>query len=259
MVKTERTIRQISARSGLGLKFISKDMFLTDVIKYLESALDDSYVLKGGTAISRAGYLSNPRFSKDIDLDHYGENDQHKTADQLFDMLKDLDNFSIKKPRFQGVSIRCDAYFENHFGEKDRIRVETTSLEGNPPNEEKASKTLLQSPFCLGKASLIRTYSKEILFVQKIDALSGRMDGKDIFDLVGMWSQGISPEKLTNIEDKSADEIVDRALINLKKMKSDINSIGNSANHFIPRRERPNWKIMAAELETILKDLRAQP
>ncbi len=253
----QRKIRQISAGTGLGLKFISKDMFLTDTIKYMESALDDSYVLKGGTAIARAGYLYNPRFSEDIDLDHYGEKDEKTTAKKLYDTLKQLDNYTIKKPRFQGASIRCDAYFENHFGEKDKLRIETTSLKDSPPNEEYAPRTLLQSPFTLGKASLLKTYSKEMLFIQKIGALSGRMDGKDVFDLVGMWRSGISMEELRILlEDR--DCIIDDALINLNRMKSDINVIGNATDHFIPRKSRPNWKIMVADLETILKEIRVR-
>ena len=250
----QREIRQISAGTGLGLKFISKDMFLTDTIKYMEGALDDSYVLKGGTAIARADYLYNPRFSEDIDLDHYGEKDEKTTAKKLFDVLKQLDNFTIKKPRFQGASIRCDAYFENHFGEKDKLRIETTSLKDSPPNEDYTPKTMLQSPFTLGKASLLKTYSKEMLFLQKIGALSGRRDGKDVFDLVGMWRKGISKEKLRKfLEDR--DDIIGDALINLNMMKTDMNIIGNATNHFIPRKERPNWKIMVADLETILKEI----
>ncbi len=252
----QRAIRRISAGTGLGLKFISKDMFLTEVIKYMEGALDDSFVLKGGTAIARAGYLSNPRFSEDIDLDHYGEKDERTTAAKLFGILKELDDYTVKKPRFQGTSIRCDAYFENHFGEKDRIRVETTSLEDSAPDGGHAPKTLLQSPFTLGKASLLKTYSQEMLFIQKIHALSGRTDGKDVFDLVGMWRKGISIERLKDCtDDKWLDGIIHGALNNLNRMKPDINRIGNSANHFIPRRERPNWKIIVADLETILKDI----
>lgn len=252
----QRAIRQISAATGLGLKFISKDMFLTDVIKYMEDSLDDSYVLKGGTAIARADYLSNPRFSEDIDLDHYGEKDERTTAAILFDTLQGLDDYTIKRPRFQGTSIRCDAYFENHFGEKDRIRIETTSLEDNAPDGVYAPKTLLQSPFTSGKASLLKTYSPEMLFIQKIGALSGRTDGKDVFDLVGMWRKGISTERLMTFTDsKRLGGIIREALNNLDRMKPDIKRIGNSTNHFIPRRERPDWKMMIADLETILKDI----
>lgn len=258
----QRRIRRISAQTGLGLKFISKDITLSSLLKFLESVLDDKYVLKGGTAIFRAGYLSSPRFSEDVDMDCFTGEGLREAGKQLHTMLKGLEGFSVKVPRLQRDCLRCDAYFNNHFGEKDRIRIEAFPRKGDVPGDEEAAKTLLQSPFTSGEASLLKTYSKVGLFVRKIDALSGRLDGKDVFDLVGMWSSGVSEEEVLQEMDSYAKGVgstsyafVSGSLLNLEKMGLDMRSVANSANHFIPRSERPEWSIMFVDLKVLLEGL----
>ncbi len=115
----QRRIRQLSARTGLGLKFLSKDIVLSGLLKSLESVLDHEYVLKGGTAVSRAGHISSPRFSEDVDLDRYCGEGLKEVGKRLYAELKGLEGFSVKAPRLQRECVRCDAYFGNHFGEKD--------------------------------------------------------------------------------------------------------------------------------------------
>ncbi len=261
----QRRIRRISARRGLGLKFISKDITLSSLLKFLESVLDDKYVLKGGTAISRAGYLSSPRFSEDVDMDCFTGEGLREAGRQLHNMLKGLEGFSVKAPRLQRDCLRCDAYFNNHFGDKDRIRIEASPRKGGVPGEEGAAKTLLQSPFTSGEASLLKTYSKVGLFVRKIHALSGRLDGKDVFDLVGMWSSGVSERVVVKEVDAYAKTIgmtgytlVSDSLGNLEKIAVDIRNAANSTNHFIPRSERPDWGIVIADLRTLLESLMNQ-
>lgn len=259
-----RQIRRISAQTGLGLKFISKDISLSKLLKYLESVLDDSYVLKGGTAISRAGYLPAPRFSEDVDIDYFTRERWQDAGTKLYDMLKNLEGFTVKPPRYQRDSLRCDAYFDNHFGEKDRIRVEVSPKPKDSTKAIDAAKTLLQSKFTSGQASLIKTYSKVELIAMKIDALSNRLDGKDVFDLMGMLSSDTSKDEIlrklkvhAKRERKAEDAIISNAILNLEKMALDVKIIANSANHFIPRTERPEWRIMLGDLKTVLKKFQA--
>lgn len=258
----QRRIRQLSARTGLGLKFLSKDIFVSGLLKSLESLLDPEYVLKGGTAISRAGHLSSPRFSEDVDLDLYTQEELRKAGERLHATLKDVEGFSVRSPRLQRDCIRCDAYFNNHFGEKDRIRIEVSPRKGDSPAEKEAAKALLQSPFTSGEASLLMTYSKVGLFVRKLHALSGRLDGKDVFDLMGMWTSGVSETEVVRGMESYAEGVggtgrtlVSGALDNLQTMAADIRMFANSANHFIPRSERPEWGIMVADLGSILERL----
>ncbi len=258
--REKRRIRRISAGTGLGLKFVSKDIFLTRALNFLGSVSDDRYVLKGGTAISRGGHLSNPRFSEDVDLDVYVTGGARDAGSDFFSVLREMEGFEVKRPRRYGKGLRFDAYFNNHFGEKDRIRIETRPRQGPVPEDDVVTKTLLQSPFSGGEACQLRTYSKVYLFIMKIDALSNRSDGKDVFDLLGMWGSGIPVDDfLQALEGYIGEggekglEIVRAALENLENMASDIRKIANSANHFIPRSERPDWKIAVSDLRIVLE------
>lgn len=249
----------MSARTGLGLKFISKDIFLSTALKILENRLDENYVLKGGTAISRAGYLQTPRFSEDIDLDILSAEDYKEAREQTTPLLAELTGFDVKSPRVQPHCLRYDAYFENHFDEKDRIKIEISSVSNESPDDRIAPKTLLQSPFTSGQASLLRAYSKPELFVRKLHALSNRRDGKDPFDLWGMWIQDIHLDKIYAVLNdygvsinKQSNEIISAALINLDWMSSNIRQIANSTNHFIPRSERPDWIILLKDVQEML-------
>lgn len=255
-----RMIRQISARTGLGLKFVSKDIFLSIALKGLQGFLDRNCVLKGGTAVSRAGYLQNPRFSEDADFDVFTKRSYKEVGERYYKLFKNLADFDVKKPRRQANGLRFDAYFENHFGEKDRIRIELILISSKTPSEEEAPKTLLQSQFTSGQACLLRTYSGPQLFVRKIAALSGRLDGKDAFDLWGMWSKGLAVDDIEEALESFADsrrssrpEIVSEALRNVEKMFSNMRVVENAASHFIPRLERPNWSSLLADVRNILE------
>jgi len=265
MEKSQRRIRQIAARTGLGLKFISKDMYLSDLLKKLEPLLEEHFILKGGTAISRAGYLSTPRFSEDVDLDIFTMSDKRDTSKDFHLVLQAIDGFTIEKPRVSRHLIRYDAYFNNHFEEKDRIRIEVSFQEEDRVPSKNANRTLLQSQFTSGQACLINTYTKVALFLRKINALSSRREGKDIFDLRGMWVAGLSKnEVMEGVKDFIGEdrvggvELVSRAIENLGKMKSDQRAIAKAANHFIPRSERPDWGIIMQELLTDLEQLEAR-
>ena len=63
-------LRYLSAKTGLGLKYLSKDERISIALEQLHNLFPDA-ILKGGTALSRV-YLAKigvSRFSEDIDLD----------------------------------------------------------------------------------------------------------------------------------------------------------------------------------------------
>lgn len=63
-------LRHISVKTGLGLKYLSKDEKVSIVLEQVRGLFPE-VILKGGTALNRA-YLARlgvSRFSEDIDLD----------------------------------------------------------------------------------------------------------------------------------------------------------------------------------------------
>jgi len=263
METDSRTVRQISARTGLGLKFVSKDMFLSKALKGLEPLLTDECVLKGGTAVSRSGYMATPRFSEDVDLDLYTNKDRNAVGKSFLELLKRLEGFDVEGPGVQRGCLRYDAYFENHFGEKDRVRIELALRQGRPPDESGVPKTLLQSQFTLGQACVIKTYSKIGLFVRKVDALANRMDGKDAFDIWGMWERSTDAKVIVaeldaylKTDKRKSETILSNAIRNVERMKSNQRMIANSTNHFIPRSERPDWGMLLNEVGALMLRIR---
>ena len=263
MQPDRRFARQVAARTGLGLKFVAKDAILSVALKGLEGLLDETYVMKGGTAIARAGYLDTPRFSEDVDLDVYSDLGLRELGNRFSRLLEGLEGFETSPPRYKGLGLRIDAHYTNTFGDRDRIRLELSPRPADMLVEAEAKQTLLQSPFTEGEASLIKCYSRDALFARKVHAISGRFDGKDPFDLRGLWRGGLDPNdalhaliRYTGAEDLSLSGIMDSADGNLRRMQRDIKAVANSTNHFIPRSSRPDWGALLEEVGTILSTVR---
>ena len=79
-------LRYISAKTGLGLKYISKDEKVSIVLEQLKGLFPE-VILKGGTALNRV-YLAKlgvSRFSEDIDLDFVSD----KSLDEKISVIKE--------------------------------------------------------------------------------------------------------------------------------------------------------------------------
>ncbi len=263
MQSDRRFTRQVAARTGLGVKFVAKDVILSGALKGLEGMLDETYVMKGGTAIARAGYLDTPRFSEDVDLDIYSDLDLRDLGRMFSRLLESLEEFELSPPRYRGLGLRIDAHYINTFGDRDRIRLELSPRPVNRFDRDEVMKTLLQSPFTEGEASLIRCYTREALFARKVHAISGRYDGKDPFDIRGLWRGGINPNDasvalVSYCRDAglSVSDVMASAEDNLSRMTNDIKAVANSTNHYIPRSSRPEWGALLEDVGTILSMVR---
>ena len=253
----------MAARTGLGVKFVAKDTVLSGALKGLEGLLDETYVMKGGTAISRAGYLDTPRFSEDVDLDVYSDAGLRELGRGFHRLLGGLDGFEISPPRYKGRGLRIDASYANAFGDRDRIRLELSPRPPEGLDDAETGKTLLQSPFTGGEASLVKCYTREALFARKVHALSGRYDGKDPFDLRGLWRGGMAPDDgrealvlYCGKEGLSVSDMMDSAEGNLRRMMTDVRAVANSTNHYVPRSSRPDWGALLEDVGTVLYNIR---
>lgn len=249
-------IKLVSLRTGLGMKFVSKDAKLSVLLAQLSGLLEGkNVVLKGGTAMNRI-YIKK-RFSEDIDLDFVSRNSAKQKLEAINKVMAGLTGFKVERPRRMGSVYRYDCGYENEFGAKDKIRVEfnisfSRVIAASVPEKRAVSPFIFPS-----EAALMPAYSFEDLIARKIAAVVGREDGKDIFDLSHALDMDFSKRKLQ-------EALKAIGFGNHVEMKKDIQRrlegmrekaiIGNSANHYIPSELRPGWRSFTDTLILRLKD-----
>ena len=258
----KRSIRSIASRTGLGTKFLSKDIHLSELLVSLMGKLDARCVLKGGTAIVRGGHLDTARFSEDVDIDVHSLDSERGIADEFKEILSGLDDFDIDPPRVHRMFIRFDVRYENHFDEKDRIKVEIAPKDPMNLTCTNPVVTRLTSPFTGEGHAAHLVYSREDLFAMKIVALSGRQNGKDSFDIRGMWRKGVDEKaviitlgKLAALDGRDIQSVVAGALDSLEWMSNNTVEIMNITNHYIPKAVRPKWGELFQEVHSIVSRL----
>jgi len=241
-------LRYISAKTGLGLKYLSKDEKISIVLEQLRGFFPE-VILKGGTALNRV-YLAKlgvSRFSEDIDLDFVSDKDLDEKISAIKERVAEIKDFDIGDLRILHRTLRFDCYYMNEFGDKDRIRIEfyLTRTEFL-----KAEDALVKSPFIETHPTIFKVYSLEDLMARKFIALYNRMEGKDIYDLFYCLDLDFDKEDLSKALNLMLDfyrisqlGFPDDLMLRLEDARKNSYYIGNSTNHFIPRNLRPDWKI----------------
>jgi hypothetical protein len=241
-------LRYLASKTGLGLKYLSKDEKISIALEQLRDIFPE-VVLKGDTALNRV-YLAKlgvGRFSEDIDLDFISDMNLDKKISVIKERIAEIKKFDIEAPRIHHRTLRFDCYYMNEFGEKDRIKIEfyltrTESME--------IEEVLVKSPFIETHPVIFKVYSLEDLIARKFITLYNRMEGKDIYDLFYCLDLDFDKGKLfkalkimLNFYRVKQTKFFNDLLLKLKESRKNAYYIGNSTNHFIPRKLRPNWKI----------------
>lgn len=253
----QNIIKYISAKTGFGLKFVSKDEKISLLLARLTNLLDKRFVLKGGTALSRV-YLNQKRFSEDIDFDFVYRKSKKEKIRIISNLVKKIGGFEIEGPRKMKEVIRYDCCYRNEFGEKDKIRLEFNLSLSKFLTSKIPEKRIITSHILPSEPANLFVYSLEDLMAMKIRCLLERTDGKDVFDL--FFSFEINPNK--KLLHKSLallglkKEILKKELEErLKMFEKKSSKIGNSANHYIPKNLRPNWLSIIRDLKIKLRDI----
>ncbi len=239
-------LRYLAAKTGLGIKYLSKDEKISIVLEQLRGLFPE-VILKGGTALNRV-YLAKlgvSRFSEDIDLDFISDESLDEKISAIRERVAEIKDFDIEGPRILHRTLRFDCYYMNEFGEKDRMRLEFY-LTGT--EFLKIEDVLVKSPFIETHPVIFRVYSLEDLMARKFLALYNRMEGKDIYDLFYCMDLDFDRESLFKALNLMLDfyridkpDFLDNLLSRLRDAEKNSYYIGNSANHFISRDIRPDW------------------
>ncbi|MCX9083609.1 MAG: hypothetical protein CVT48_06420 [Thermoplasmata archaeon HGW-Thermoplasmata-1] len=259
------TLRRLSAKTGLGLKYLSKDERVSIALEQLREIFPD-VVLKGGTALNRV-YLAKSgtsRFSEDIDLDFLSDAGLNEKISSIRERMPMLKGFDIDGPRQLHRTLRFDCGYVNEFGEKDRIRIEFYLTQTKFVSAE---DVLVKSPFIETHPAIFRVYSLEDLVARKFAALYSRTEGKDFYDLFHALDLPMEKNHLAaalgmmlGFYRIGTKNFVEELIFKLHDAGRNAQYIGNSTNHFIPRSLRPEWRIfiesLAAKIRRAIGDFK---
>ncbi len=260
-------IRRRVARTGLGSKYISKDEKISMILRQI-SDLDMDIALKGGTAINRTYLRDNARFSEDIDLDLFGDIRIDKKIDLLRKKFEKIEGFEMSHPRLLYLTVRIDANYINEMGEKDRVMIDVYVPNSTPITVKPVEKRLIEGSIVQTRGVVLSCYSDIDLMAQKMLALDGRYEGKDVFDLFHSLKMDFDVLDLMKglelrLELRKDQRNTSTFLTDLAEKRVEFmdrwSEMMNGTNHFIPRHLRPEWKGMINDLFDSIKKIRSGP
>ena len=248
-------LRTTAARTGLGLKYISKEDKISNLLSILSDWKDIKFALKDGTALNRVYLGEHGRFSEDLDIDVFGKVPADVKIKKLDKLLTAIESFDIKGPRMLHLTARYDCFYIVEFNDKDRVMLEFYLANKKPVSVKPIENVLIRSRYIETSPSIFPCYSLEDLVAQKFITLYFRKQGKDLYDIfhgldLEFDRKAVKKAMKLRLELRnskmSAEAFLEQLQIKEKEFMDISTQLMNSTNHFIPRNQRPNWKILIA-------------
>ena len=261
MIIDEDICKLLSAKEGLPLDFIIKEMYLMELLRMLSSeGILKGMVFKGGTALNNVYIKGDRRFSEDLDFDFSGQ-EWNTVKDKL---LLNSDTFISHDSRyFRSKTIyQVDYLYKIPSGKADRVRADV-NFSPKIKTVDKIENREVTSKFIGVNVSNVPTYGLEDLLARKMHALKDRAEGKDIFDVNNAITLADKPKLLKAIgcvieisaEKMKPTEFIDQIISKLSNL--DHKKLRNLTNPYIPIRSRPSdWTMLTDELTEELVSLR---
>lgn len=192
-------ISRMAARQKKLDKVIEKDYVITWILLGLaEPSLKQILAFKGGTALKKM-YLPDYRYSEDLDFTLLEETDENVLIKGFTAILSDIAKaqgfqFDLKEEKIERRADTLTFYIDYvgplqaQLGSRD-IKVDTTLSEQLEfPLEEKT----IVSPYSdsQGLQRTINVYSLEEVLTEKLCALIGRTEPRDLFDTLYLFELG---------------------------------------------------------------------
>ena len=189
-------------RWGMRPEVVEKDYVIGWVLWGIGSDPDlaDWWAFKGGTCLKKC-YLGDYRFSEDLDFTSLpdGTADVPAVLPVLTRMLQKVSDesgidFQSREPRFgmrgNGTSAEGRIYYRGPRGAREvsRIKLDVTTADA----ERVVSPTVWRPvsheyPDDLPEQALVRCYSLEEIFAEKVRALGDRCLPRDLYDVVNLF------------------------------------------------------------------------
>jgi len=184
-------IARLAHRLGLGDKTIEKDYVLTWVLLAIaNSPLRDQLAFKGGTAIKKI-YEPNYRFSEDLDftlLTDVSNEMLIAEIETLFPWLQREVNIPLVVRKVEVHQTGNPAVYLNYVGP---LRGDLTSrfLKTDFTRDEVLLFPMVKAPIltpysdCVRRDEMLLSYSLEEIMTEKLCAILGRTEPRDLFDI----------------------------------------------------------------------------
>lgn len=188
---TQREVSQLAFRHEKDDRTIEKDYVITWILLGLAgSKLKENLAFKGGTTLKKV-YFPDYRYSEDLDFTLLEELDVGTLINDFGAVLKDLERsqafiFDLKEEKIEERTDSLTVYvdfvgpLQARLGSRD-LKVDFTLIEKLLyPVEEK----MIKAPYsdCKGLSRRLKTYSLEEILAEKLCALIGRTEPRDLYD-----------------------------------------------------------------------------
>ncbi|MHB8858314.1 MAG: nucleotidyl transferase AbiEii/AbiGii toxin family protein [Thermoleophilia bacterium] len=183
-------ISQIAYREGMSDKVIEKDYVITWVLLALaDSKLAAALAFKGGTALKKI-YFPDYRYSEDLDFTLMREIANDELLRGLSNTLSELAKeqgfqFAIPEEKIEGRVDSLTAYV--NFVGPLQARLDSRSIKVDFTLSEKlifpVEAKEIHSPYSDAVIRSVPTYSLEEILVEKLCAIIGRTEPRDIYDV----------------------------------------------------------------------------
>lgn len=194
---TQREISQFAHRLEIGDKVIEKDYVLTWLLMALAgSELNKYLAFKGGTALKKI-YFPDYRFSEDLDFTLTKEIDANELISKFENMLNKLTKdqaFQFILPRDK-IEKRTNSItlYVNYVGPLNAA-ITTRDIKVDFTIDEKLifpiEKLEIHSDYSDATEKKILTYSLEEILTEKLCALIGRTEPRDLYDTHFLLNRG---------------------------------------------------------------------
>jgi predicted nucleotidyltransferase component of viral defense system len=180
----------------MGDKTIEKDYVLTWMLLAIaNSPLRNRLAFKGGTAIKKI-YEPDYRFSEDLDftlLDDVSNDDLIAEIENLFPWLRREVNITLAMRRVEMHQTGNPAFYLNYVGPL-RGDLSSRFFKTDFTHDELLLFPLVEAPLqvpysdCRGRTETLNVYSPEEILTEKLCALLGRTEPRDLYDVHYMLS-----------------------------------------------------------------------
>lgn len=190
-------ISKLAFRQGMSDKVIEKDYVITWILLSLaDSSLKDFLVFKGGTALKKI-YFPDYRYSEDLDFTLRKEiaNDDllARLRESLANLIKEQGfQFDIPPEKIEERADSLTVYI--HFVGPIRSRLGSRSVKVDFTLSEKLIFPIegkeIHSPYSDATSKKFATYTLEEIIVEKLCAIIGRTEPRDIYDVNYLFGAG---------------------------------------------------------------------